>query len=55
VYGCLYLNFEAYPIVFTIGHGMNAGESGLLFLSIFIGAIAGVIIVCMAFLPLGFI
>jgi hypothetical protein len=28
VYGCVYLLFEAFPIVFEVGHHMNAGESG---------------------------
>ncbi|KAJ8591494.1 MFS general substrate transporter [Rhizopogon salebrosus TDB-379] len=32
VYGCLYLLFEAYPVVFTKGHSLNAGASGLMFL-----------------------
>ncbi|KAG9051620.1 hypothetical protein FS837_000007 [Tulasnella sp. UAMH 9824] len=41
IYGCLYLLFVAYPIVFTIGHHLNNGESGLMFLPIFIGATAG--------------
>ncbi|KAI8980640.1 MFS general substrate transporter [Trametes punicea] len=38
IYGVMYLLFEAYPIVFTEGHGFNAGISGLMFLPIFIGA-----------------
>lgn len=37
VYGCIYLLFEAYPIVFTEGHGLNYGASGLVFLPIPIG------------------
>jgi len=37
VYGCLYLLFEAYPIVFTEGHHLNPGVSGLVFLPIPIG------------------
>ena len=32
VYGCMYMLFEAYPIVFELGHHMNAGLSGVLFL-----------------------
>lgn len=28
VYGTVYLLFEAYPIVFSQGHGMNAGVTG---------------------------
>ncbi|THG99890.1 hypothetical protein EW026_g2535 [Hermanssonia centrifuga] len=42
IYGCIYLLFEAYPIVFTQGHNFNAGISGLTFLPIFIGACLGV-------------
>ncbi|PCH34696.1 MFS general substrate transporter [Wolfiporia cocos MD-104 SS10] len=42
VYGCIYLLFEAYPIVFTEGHGFNQGFSGLAFLPIFIGGCTGV-------------
>ncbi|KAF7799242.1 hypothetical protein EIP86_010474 [Pleurotus ostreatoroseus] len=42
VYGCLYLLFEAYPIVFTEGHHLNLGISGLMFLPIFLGGCAGV-------------
>ncbi|KAA1470779.1 MFS general substrate transporter [Dentipellis sp. KUC8613] len=41
--GCLYLLFEAYPIVFTEGHHFSAGVSGLMFLPIFIGGVLGVI------------
>lgn len=37
VYGCIYLLFEAYPIVFMEGHGFNAGVNGLMFLGLFIG------------------
>lgn len=37
VYGCIYLLFEAYPIVFAFGHGFNAGALGLMFLPLFIG------------------
>lgn len=66
MYGCLYLLFEAYPIVFTEGHGFDAGSivpdclvcqkytdsggfdlgvSGLMFLPITIGGVAGVVLV----------
>ncbi|KZV65936.1 MFS general substrate transporter [Peniophora sp. CONT] len=41
VYGVVYLLFEAYPIVFTEGHGLNPGVSGLMFLPIFIGGVIG--------------
>jgi len=37
VYGCLYLLFQAYPIVFGEGHHLSAGSSGLMFLPIPIG------------------
>lgn len=42
IYGCIYLLFEAYPVVFTIGHHFNAGISGLMFLPIFVGGCLGV-------------
>ncbi|KAH9920854.1 MFS general substrate transporter [Epithele typhae] len=51
MYGCLYLLFEAYPIVFTQGHNLNQGMSGLMFLPIFIGGITGVIIYLFFFNP----
>ncbi|KAG2023094.1 multidrug transporter [Coprinopsis cinerea AmutBmut pab1-1] len=37
VYGCLYLLFAAYPIVFGKSRGFSAGVSGLMFLPIPIG------------------
>lgn len=52
VYGCLYLLFEAYPIVFTMGHGFNAGISGLMLLPIPIGGAAAVVLVCFNYRPL---
>ena len=45
VYGCLYLLFEAYPIVFTEAHHFNAGVSGLMFLPLPVGGLIGVITV----------
>ena len=45
IYGCIYLLFEAYPIVFAEGHHLNSGESGLTFLPLFTGGVIGVIIV----------
>ena len=39
VYGILYLWFEAFPIVFNQTYGFNAGQSGLAFMGIFVGAI----------------
>ncbi|EIW76467.1 hypothetical protein CONPUDRAFT_16955, partial [Coniophora puteana RWD-64-598 SS2] len=43
-YGCLYLLFEAYPVVFTEGHHLNLGQSGLVFLPLPIGGIISVIL-----------
>ncbi|EPS93497.1 hypothetical protein FOMPIDRAFT_1026518 [Fomitopsis schrenkii] len=51
VYGCIYLLFEAYPIVFTLGHHLNTGLSGLTFLPIFLGGVAGVISYLLVFNP----
>jgi ABC-type uncharacterized transport system permease subunit len=31
----IYLLFEAFPIVFSEGHGFNAGLTGLMFLGVF--------------------
>jgi hypothetical protein len=45
VYGCIYLLFEAYPIVFTEGHHFNAGISGLMFLPLPIGGLFAVVTV----------
>jgi hypothetical protein len=45
MYGCIYLLFEAYPIVFTQGHHLNLGISGLMFLPVSIGGIVGVLLV----------
>jgi hypothetical protein len=45
VYGCLYLLFEAYPIVFTEAHHFNAGVSGLMFLPLPVGGLMAVITV----------
>ncbi|TFY72914.1 hypothetical protein EVG20_g105 [Dentipellis fragilis] len=49
--GCLYLLFEAYPIVFTQGHHFSAGVSGLMFLPIFVGGVLGVITYLIFFEP----
>ena len=43
VYGCLYLLFVAYPIVFQQGHGFNAGAGGLMFLGLFVGGLLSTI------------
>lgn len=44
IYGILYLNFAAYPIVFQRGHGWNTGIGGLAFLGILVGTVISVII-----------
>ncbi|PPQ67075.1 hypothetical protein CVT25_005676 [Psilocybe cyanescens] len=44
VYGCLYLLFTAYPIVFTQAHHFSAGVSGLMFLPIPIGGALAVVL-----------
>ncbi|KAF9022968.1 MFS general substrate transporter [Hymenopellis radicata] len=49
VYGCLYLLFEAYPIVFREGHGFNAGITGLMFLPILLGAAAAMVLYLLVF------
>ncbi|KZT30674.1 MFS general substrate transporter [Neolentinus lepideus HHB14362 ss-1] len=43
IYGCIYLLFEAYPIVFTQDHGLNYGASGLVFLPIPIGGTLAIV------------
>jgi MFS family permease len=45
VYGCLYISFEAYPIVFTEGHHFNAGITGLMFLPLLVGVFFAVAVV----------
>jgi MFS family permease len=52
VYGILYLNFEAYPIVFAVGHGFTAGETGLAFLGILVGVLMAVAISAVVINPL---
>ncbi|KZP04486.1 MFS general substrate transporter [Athelia psychrophila] len=51
VYGCLYLLFEAYPIVFTELHGFNAGISGLMFLPLPVGGLIAVVTYIVYFNP----
>lgn len=51
MYGCIYLLFEAYPIVFTQGHHFNQGISGLTFLPIFVGGLLGCFIYLVFFNP----
>lgn len=43
--------FEAYPIVFTLGHSLNAGITGLTFLPIFLGGVAAVASYLLVFNP----
>ncbi|KAI6136506.1 MFS general substrate transporter [Pisolithus sp. B1] len=51
VYGCIYLLFEAYPIVFTEGHHMGVGPSGLMFLPLPVGGIIGTLLYIAFFNP----
>jgi MFS family permease len=51
LYGCIYILFEAYPIVFTQGHNMNAGVSGLMYLPVSIGGVIGVLIFIIFYNP----
>lgn len=51
IYGCMYLLFEAYPIVFTEDHHMNAGASGLMFLPLPIGGAIGIAINLLHYAP----
>ena len=51
IYCVVYLLFEAYPIVFTVGHHFNAGISGLMFLPIFLGAAVADIIYLLVWNP----
>lgn len=52
IYGCIYLVFESYPIVFSEGHGFNTGELGLTFIPITVGGICAVIVSILYFNPL---
>lgn len=47
VYGILYIFIESFRVVFIETHGFNLGQNGLTF----IGLIAGVIIIYIAFVP----
>lgn len=51
VYGCIYLLFEAYPIVFTEGHHMGVGPSGLTFLPLPIGGVVATLVYIAFFNP----
>ncbi|KAL7416382.1 major facilitator superfamily domain-containing protein [Mrakia frigida] len=41
IYGIMYLNFVAFPIIFQGTHGFRAGPSGLMFLPFLFGSVAG--------------
>lgn len=51
VYGVVYLLFEAFPIVFSEGHGFNAGISGVMFVPFFLGGCAAVALYVAYFNP----
>ena len=51
MYGCLYLLFEAYPIVFTEGHHFNQGVTGLMFLPVSLGGAVGCVVYLIFFDP----
>ncbi|KAG1759745.1 MFS general substrate transporter [Suillus occidentalis] len=42
VYGCVYLLFEAYPVVFTGEHNFQPGVLGLTYIPLVVGSILGV-------------
>lgn len=44
IYGILYLEFEAYPIVFAQLRGWNSGETGLAFLGLLVGVVLSVVV-----------
>jgi MFS family permease len=47
----VYLLFEAFPIVFSVGHGFNAGISGVMFVPFFLGGCAAVALYVAYFNP----
>lgn len=47
VYGILYLFFESYPVAFQEVRGYSPGIASLPFLSIFVGVLFGVLIICL--------
>ncbi|KAG1718950.1 MFS general substrate transporter [Suillus lakei] len=51
VYGCVYLLFEAYPVVFTEGYRFQPGFLGLTYLPLVAGSILGVIGYLLIFHP----
>ncbi|KAI9461803.1 MFS general substrate transporter [Boletus coccyginus] len=44
VYGCIYLLFEAYPVVYSEGHSLKPGPSGLVYLPLPIGGFLAVVV-----------
>ncbi|VDC02268.1 unnamed protein product [Peniophora sp. CBMAI 1063] len=44
IFGNVYLVFSSYPIVFTQGHGLNSGVSGMMYLPIPVGGIIGCVV-----------
>jgi len=46
IYALLYVWFEAFPIVFGNVYGFSAGEQGLAFMGIFIGAVLAYFLMC---------
>jgi len=44
IYGCIYLLFEAYPVVYTKGHHLEPGPSGLVYLPLPIGGFISVVV-----------
>lgn len=51
IYGVLYLNFSAYPIVFQQLRGWNTGVGGLAFLGILVGVLSSVFISIVCLFP----
>jgi hypothetical protein len=47
----VYLMFEAYPIVFSVGHGFSAGITGLMFLGVFLGGVLSTLVYLVYFNP----
>ncbi|OSX62680.1 hypothetical protein POSPLADRAFT_1046100 [Postia placenta MAD-698-R-SB12] len=51
LYGCMYLMFEAFPVVYTVGHHFKSGPSGLVWIPVVIGTILGVVGYLLVFHP----
>lgn len=45
-YGVYYSFFESFPLVYTETYGFNLGETGLCFLSVLVGLVVAVIVLC---------